>query len=115
MIPQGWSSVHDLVIWVLCRQRRAASPSGSSALADAEHLTAAADPAVPGLPVTARPPPPGGAIPKILASPGFLAGDAVHTFLIRHPAEAIRSYLATSPDAPPFAAHAAAAGAVRRG
>lgn len=38
--------------------------------------------------------------PEVLASPGFLAGDAVHTFLIRHPAETIRSYLAISPDAP---------------
>lgn len=38
--------------------------------------------------------------PEVLASPGFLARDAVHTFLIRHPAETIRSYLAISPDAP---------------
>jgi hypothetical protein len=35
--------------------------------------------------------------PEVLASPSFLAGDAVHTFLIRHPAETIRSYLAMWP------------------
>jgi hypothetical protein len=38
--------------------------------------------------------------PEVLARPSFLARDAVHTFLIRHPAETIRSYLAISPEAP---------------
>jgi hypothetical protein len=38
--------------------------------------------------------------PEVLAEPAFLATDAVHTFLIRHPRETIASYHAMSPDAP---------------
>jgi hypothetical protein len=38
--------------------------------------------------------------PEVLASPSFLAADAVHTFLIRHPRETIASYYAISPSAP---------------
>lgn len=38
--------------------------------------------------------------PEVLAEPAFLAADAVHTFLIRHPRETIASYHAMSPDAP---------------
>jgi hypothetical protein len=38
--------------------------------------------------------------PEVLASPSFLAADAVHTFLIRHPRETIASYHALSPAAP---------------
>jgi len=38
--------------------------------------------------------------PEVLAEPAFLASDAVHTFLIRHPRETIASYHALNPDAP---------------
>jgi hypothetical protein len=38
--------------------------------------------------------------PEVLAEPAFLATDAVHTFLIRHPRETIASYHAMNPDAP---------------
>lgn len=38
--------------------------------------------------------------PEVLAEPGFLARDAVHTFLIRHPRETIASYHALNPVAP---------------
>jgi hypothetical protein len=38
--------------------------------------------------------------PEVLASPSFLASDAVHTFLIRHPRETIASYVTLNPDAP---------------
>lgn len=38
--------------------------------------------------------------PEVLAAPEFLARDAVHTFLIRHPRETIASYHALYPDAP---------------
>lgn len=37
--------------------------------------------------------------PGVLADPRFLGDDATHTFLIRHPRETIRSYLAIRPDA----------------
>jgi hypothetical protein len=37
--------------------------------------------------------------PEVLADRRFLAADAQHAFLIRHPREAIRSYLALSPNA----------------
>jgi hypothetical protein len=37
--------------------------------------------------------------PEVLADQRFLAADAQHAFLIRHPREAIRSYLALSPNA----------------
>jgi hypothetical protein len=36
--------------------------------------------------------------PEVLADRRFLAEDAQHTFLIRHPRETIRSYLAIRPD-----------------
>jgi hypothetical protein len=38
--------------------------------------------------------------PEVLAEPEFLAADAVHTFLIRHPRETIASYHAMNPGAP---------------
>lgn len=38
--------------------------------------------------------------PEVLAEPDFLATEAVHTFLIRHPRETIASYRAMNPDAP---------------
>jgi hypothetical protein len=38
--------------------------------------------------------------PEVLAERAFLAADAVHTFLIRHPRETIASYHAMNPDAP---------------
>jgi Sulfotransferase domain len=38
--------------------------------------------------------------PEVLAAPEFLTGDAVHTFLIRHPRETIASYHGLYPDAP---------------
>jgi hypothetical protein len=38
--------------------------------------------------------------PEVLGCPAFLASDAVHTFLIRHPRETIPSYMALNPDAP---------------
>jgi len=38
--------------------------------------------------------------PEVLSSPSFLASDAVHTFLIRHPRETIASYVTLNPDAP---------------
>jgi hypothetical protein len=38
--------------------------------------------------------------PEVLASPSFLASDAVHTFLIRHPRETIASYVTLNPGAP---------------
>jgi Sulfotransferase domain len=42
----------------------------------------------------------GKSYPEVLSSPAFLAADAMHTFLIRHPRETIGSYHALSPDAP---------------
>jgi hypothetical protein len=36
--------------------------------------------------------------PEVLADRRFLAEDAQHTFLIRHPRETVRSYLAVRPD-----------------
>jgi hypothetical protein len=38
--------------------------------------------------------------PEVLAERAFLATDAVHTFLIRHPRETIASYHTMNPDAP---------------
>lgn len=38
--------------------------------------------------------------PEVLSDQRFLGGDAVHTFLIRHPRDTIRSYLSVNPDAP---------------
>jgi Sulfotransferase domain len=38
--------------------------------------------------------------PEVLAHPHFLARDALHTFLIRHPRETIASYRTLNPDAP---------------
>lgn len=38
--------------------------------------------------------------PEVLDCPAFLAADAVHTFLIRHPRETIASYMALNPEAP---------------
>ena len=38
--------------------------------------------------------------PEVLADPDFLARDALHTFLIRHPRETIASYHALNPNAP---------------
>jgi hypothetical protein len=38
--------------------------------------------------------------PEVLAERAFLAADAVHTFLIRHPRETIASYHAMNPEAP---------------